>query len=85
MEYISENKKMINSRIKSLLGESYIRGYELLIKNKDLNPIKISLKYILSAPTTLYGIPLDIDIFFIKLFDFFDKSCKKEEFVFIWP
>ena len=36
LEYISEDKKMINSKIQSLLGESYNRGYELLIKNQLL-------------------------------------------------
>ena len=45
MKYIAEDKKMINSRIKSLLGESYIRGYELLIKNQLLFNLEQIIDY----------------------------------------
>ena len=43
--YIAENKKMISSRIKSLLDESYIRGYELLIKNQLLINLEQIIDY----------------------------------------
>ena len=36
---------MINSRIKSLLGESYKRGYELLIKNQLLFNLEQIIDY----------------------------------------
>ena len=45
LQYIAEDKKMVNSRIKSLLGESYIRGYELLIKNQLLFNLEQIIDY----------------------------------------
>ena len=45
LEYVAEDKKMINSRIKSLLGESYSRGYELLIKNQILFNLEQIINY----------------------------------------
>ena len=45
MKYIAEDRKMINSRIKSLLGESYNRGYELLIKNQLLFNLEQIIDY----------------------------------------
>ena len=45
LEYLAEDKKMINSRIKSLLGESYKRGYELLIKNQLLFNLEQIIDY----------------------------------------
>ena len=45
LQYIAEDKKMINSRIKSLLGESYNRGYELLIKNQILFNLEQIIDY----------------------------------------
>ena len=36
MKYINEARKTILSRIKSLLNESYVRGFELLVKNQLL-------------------------------------------------
>ena len=43
--YISENKKMVSSRIKSLLDESYNRGYELLIRNQLLINLEQIIDY----------------------------------------
>ena len=45
LQYITENRKMINSRIKSLLGESYMRGYNLLIKNQLLFNLEQIIDY----------------------------------------
>ena len=45
LKYISEAKKLILSRIKSLLSESYIRGYELLIKNQMLCNLEQIIDY----------------------------------------
>ena len=45
LQYISEAKKLILSRIKSLLSESYIRGYELLIKNQMLCNLEQIIDY----------------------------------------
>ena len=45
LKYINEDKNMINSRIKSLLGESYLRGYELLIKNQLLFNLEQIINY----------------------------------------
>ena len=45
LEYINENKNMINNKIKSLLGESYNRGYELLIKNQLLFNLEQIIDY----------------------------------------
>ena len=45
LNYISEAKKIILSRIKSLLSESYIRGYELLIKNQMLYDLEQIIDY----------------------------------------
>ena len=45
LNYISEAKKIILSRIKSLLSESYIRGYELLIKNQMLYNLEQIIDY----------------------------------------
>ena len=62
LEYINDNKAMINPKIKSLLGESYIRGYELLANNQllfnleqiidykiNINKDKIYLKQIIKS------------------------------------
>ena len=45
LKYISEGKKIIFSRIKSLLSESYIRGYELLVKNQMLSNLEQIIEY----------------------------------------
>ncbi len=45
MQYISEAQKLILPRIKSLLSESYIRGYELLIKNQMLYNLEQIIDY----------------------------------------
>ena len=44
-KYISEAKKIVLSRIKSLLSESYIRGYELLVKNQMLYNLEQIIDY----------------------------------------
>ena len=44
-KYISEGKKIVLSRIKSLLSESYIRGYELLVKNQMLYNLEEIIDY----------------------------------------
>ena len=44
-KYISEAKKIILSRIKSLLSESYVRGYELLVKNQMLYNLEQIIDY----------------------------------------
>ena len=43
--YIYEAKKTILSRIKSLLSESYVRGYELLAKNQLLYNLEQIIDY----------------------------------------
>ena len=45
LQYISEAKKLILPSIKSLLSESYIRGYELLVKNQMLYNLKQIIDY----------------------------------------
>ena len=45
LKYISEGKKIILTRIKSLLSESYIRGYELLVKNQMLYNLEQIIDY----------------------------------------
>ena len=45
MKFISSAKKIILSNIKSLLTESYTRGYELLIKNQQLCLLEQIIEY----------------------------------------
>ena len=45
LRYISEGKKMILSRIKSLLSESYLRGYDLIVKNQMLCNLEQIIDY----------------------------------------
>ena len=68
MEYIAEDKKMINSRIKSLLGESYIRGYELLIKNQLLFNLEQIIDYKINHNND--------NIYLEKLINSWDKSLE---------
>ena len=44
-KYISSAKKIILSKIKSLLNESYTRGYELLVKNQILYNLEQIIDY----------------------------------------
>ena len=45
MKFIFSAKKLIISNIKSLLTESYTRGYELLIKNQQLCLLEQIIEY----------------------------------------
>ena len=55
LEYISTARKLILSRIKSLMSESYVRGYEILIKNQMLFNLEQIIDYKLNHQNeTLY-------------------------------
>ena len=45
LQYISEARELITSKIKALLNESYTRGYELLVKNQMLYNLEQIIEY----------------------------------------
>ena len=65
-DYIAEAKKTILSRIKSLLNESYVRGYELLLKNQLL----FNLEQIIDYKKNHFGDKL----YFKQIVNLWDKN-----------
>ena len=65
-DYIYEAKKTILSRIKSLLNESYVRGYELLLKNQLL----FNLEQIIDYKKNHFGDKL----YFEQIVNLWDKN-----------